>query len=50
MARCYRDMRDGSLDSKVGCRLVYVLSAIRTTLETCDLERRIAALEESHEP
>lgn len=45
MARVYREMRSGNLESQRATRLVYVLGELRKAYETCVLERRINALE-----
>lgn len=49
MARVYRDMRGGRVHSQDGARLVYVLGELRKVFEVCDLEKRLAALEEGHD-
>ncbi|PTQ82072.1 hypothetical protein C8R21_10651 [Nitrosospira multiformis] len=46
MARVYRDMRGGAIDTQDGTRLVYVLGEMRKLFEIIELERRIHALEE----
>lgn len=46
MARVYRDMRGGTIDTQDGTRLVYVLGEMRKLFELLELERRIQALEE----
>jgi hypothetical protein len=46
MARVYRDMRGGAIDTQDGTRLVYVLGEMRKLFEIIELERRIQALEE----
>jgi hypothetical protein len=45
MARVYREMRRGKIESQVGTRLTYVLSQIGKIIETAEIEVRIAALE-----
>lgn len=46
MARVYREMRAGDIETQNGTRLVYVLSQIGKLIELHEIERRIAALEE----
>ena len=46
MARVYRDMRGGVIDTQDGTRLVYVLGEMRKLFEIIELERRIQTLEE----
>lgn len=48
MARVYRDMRGGSIETQDGARLVYVLGELRKLFEAVELERRIGALEGGH--
>ena len=49
MAKVYRDMRQGSLHTQDGARLVYVLGELRKMFEMCEIERRLSLLEgESH--
>lgn len=45
MSRVYRDMRNGTVPTQDGARLVYVLGEVRKMFEAVDLEKRIAALE-----
>jgi hypothetical protein len=45
MTRVYRDMRGGRVHTQDGARLVYVLGELRRVFESCDLEKRLAALE-----
>jgi hypothetical protein len=45
MARVYREMRAGKLESQQGTRLVYVLGELRKAYETCVIDRRLTALE-----
>ena len=45
MARVYRDMRQGSVATQDGARLVYVLGELRKMFEITDLERRLTAIE-----
>ena len=45
MARVYRDMRQGSVATQDGARLVYVLGELRKMFEITELERRLAAIE-----
>lgn len=49
MARLYRAMRAGTMDSQDGSRLAFVLSQIAKLIEQGDLERRLIALEDHHE-
>ena len=49
MARVYREMRDSTIETADGTKLVYVLSAIGKLIELHDIEKRIAALEEKNE-
>ncbi|NDP48932.1 MAG: hypothetical protein GZ085_11215 [Sulfuriferula multivorans] len=49
MARVYRDMRGGRIHSQDGARLVYVLGELRRVFESCELEKRLAALEWGHD-
>ena len=46
MARVYRDMRGGAINTQDGTRLVYVLGEMRKLFEMIELEQRIRALEE----
>ena len=46
MSRVYRDMRDGSLASQDGTRLVYVLGELRKLFEVCALEKKLIELED----
>jgi uncharacterized protein YjhX (UPF0386 family) len=45
MARVYRDMRTGRIESQDGTRLVYVLAQIGKIIEAGDVEKRVEALE-----
>jgi len=45
MARCYRQMKAGDMDSAEGSKRVYVLSQIGKVIEGALLEKRIEALE-----
>jgi hypothetical protein len=45
MARVYRDMRQGRIESQEGTRLVYVLSALNKAIETGIIESRMESLE-----
>ena len=47
MARVYREMRSGGLETQQGTRLVYVLGELRKVYETCVIEARMTALEAS---
>ncbi len=46
MARVYRNMRRGQLDTLDGSRLVNVLTAMRQAMQEEEFERRIRALED----
>jgi len=46
MAKVYREMRGGSLDTSEGGKLVYALSAIGKMIEVHELEERIRLLED----
>lgn len=48
MARVYRDMRQGRIDTADGTKLTYVLTAITKAIETGQLEERLLALEEKN--
>ena len=45
MARVYRGMRHGRLDTQDATRLTYVLSQIAKIIQTAELEARVAAVE-----
>ena len=45
MARVYRDMRAGELETADGTKLAYVLSQIGKLIEAGELEKRLEALE-----
>lgn len=47
MARVYRHMRHGRIDSQDATRMTYVLSQIAKIIEISDLETRIERLEEA---
>lgn len=47
MAKVYRDMRRGVVDTGDGTKLVYVLSAIAKAIEIHDIEQRIKLLEDN---
>jgi len=49
MARVYRDMRSGRLESSDGTRLVYVLAQMAKLFELSAIEARINALEATHD-
>ena len=44
MARIYRDMRSGRIDSQDGTRMAYVLAQIGKLIESGDIEERVKAL------
>ena len=48
MAKVYREMKSGKLDTQDGSRLVYVLDRIGRMIEVSEIERRLAALEERY--
>jgi hypothetical protein len=45
MARVYRDMRAGKLETADGTKLAYVLSQLGKLIESGELEKRLEALE-----
>jgi hypothetical protein len=45
MARVYRDMRAGRIDTADGTKLAYVLAQIGKLIESGELEKRMEALE-----
>ena len=45
MARVYRDMRGGKIDTQDGTRLAYVLSQIGKLIESGEIEKRLEAVE-----
>jgi hypothetical protein len=49
MAKVYRAMKSGSMQSQDGTRLVYVLSAIAKAIEVHEIEGRMRALEEAQD-
>lgn len=46
MARVYRDMRLGRIDTQDGTRLAYVLDMVRKAHETCELQRRVDVIDQ----
>lgn len=46
MARVYRDMRLGRIDTQDGTRLAYVLDMVRKAHETCELQRRVEVIDQ----
>jgi hypothetical protein len=46
MARLYKDMRLGRIDTQDGTRLAYVLDMVRKAHETCELQRRIEIIDQ----
>lgn len=46
MARVYRDMKSGRIETQDGTRLVYVLGELRKAYETTIIERRMQVLEQ----
>ena len=49
MAKVYRDMRNGKLESGDGTRLTYVLAQMAKLFELSAIEARINALEMNHD-
>lgn len=45
MARVYRDMKSGEIETSDGTKLVYVLGQIGKMIEVHDIEKRIELLE-----
>ena len=45
MARVYRQMRHGRIDTQDATRMTYVLTQIAKTIQTAELEARIDAVE-----
>ena len=45
MARVYRHMRHGRIDTQDATRMTYVLSQIAKIIQTAELEARVAAVE-----
>ncbi len=45
MARVYRDMRAGRIETQEGTRFTYVLAQIGKLIESADLEKRLEAIE-----
>ena len=45
MARVYRGMRHGRIDTQDATRMTYVLSQIAKIIQTAELEARVAAVE-----
>ncbi|MBZ0145041.1 MAG: hypothetical protein K8F56_15825 [Rhodocyclaceae bacterium] len=45
MARVYRDMRAGSIESQDGTRLVYVLAQLAKLHESTEVAKRLESLE-----
>lgn len=46
IARVYRDMRMGRIDTQDGTRLAYVLDMVRKAHETCELQRRVEVIDQ----
>lgn len=46
MARIYKDMRLGRIDTQDGTRLAYVLDMVRKAHETCELQRRVEIIDQ----
>jgi hypothetical protein len=49
MAKLYREVRGGVLESSEATRLVYVLAQVGKLIEVAELERRLLALEAKSE-
>ena len=49
MAKVYRAMKGGSLQTQEGTRLVYVLSAIAKAIEVHEIDVRMRKLEEAQD-
>lgn len=49
MARTYREMKSGSIETSDGTKLVYVLCQIAKMIELYDIENRLTVLEKDHE-
>ncbi len=49
LARVYRACRRGDMDSQDGTRLSTILRELRASIETADVEKRLAVLEEENE-
>ena len=45
MARVYRDMRHGRIETQDGTRLTYVLTQITRTIQAAELDARVEAVE-----
>ncbi len=49
MAKVYRDMKGGRIETSDGTKLVYVLGQIGKMIELYDIENRLTLLEKEHE-
>jgi hypothetical protein len=49
MARTYRAMKSGGIETSDGTKLVYVLCQIAKMIELYDIENRLTLLEKEHE-
>ena len=49
MARTYREMKSGRIETSDGTKLVYVLCQIAKMIELYDIENRLTLLEKEHE-
>ena len=49
MARTYREMKSGSIETSDGTKLVYVLCQIAKMIELYDIENRLTLLEKENE-
>lgn len=47
LARLYRDMRGGAIETQDGSRLANVLQILARVIDGGEIERRLAAIEES---
>ena len=49
MAKVYREMKSGKIETSDGTKLVYVLVQIGKMIELYDIENRLTLLEKEHE-
>lgn len=49
LAKVYREARNGDLGTNEAGKLTYILMAIKSVIETGDLEKRLEALEQGQE-
>ena len=45
MVRVYKETRQGTLDSQIASRFVFMLTAIARLIESSDIERRLEVVE-----